>query len=67
MRHAAIPRGWIIAMLLLLSAGIGVVYIGFEAVGKEALIEGALFQRGSSLRQHVGQMPSTHHAHRFAR
>jgi len=67
MRQASFPRGRIIAMLLLLSAGIGVVYNGFEGVGKEALIESALFQRNSSLLQQVGLMPSIQYAHRPAR
>jgi hypothetical protein len=59
MRKASIPRRWIIAMLLLLSAGI--IYIGFEAVGKEALIESALFQKNPTLLQHIGMMPQTQH------
>ena len=67
MRQASIPRRWIIAMLLLTSGGICAIYIGFEAVGKAALIESALFQKNPTLLQHIGMRPMTQYTHRSGR
>ena len=64
MQHGSIARGWIIALLLMLAGG--VIYIGFDTVGKEALIESALFQKDASLLQRMGVTLPTQHAHRSA-
>jgi hypothetical protein len=66
MRQALIARPWIIAMLLVLG-GIGAVYNGFDAMGKQALIQSALFQKNTNLLQAMGMMPPTQYPHRSAR
>jgi hypothetical protein len=66
MRQALIARPWIIAMLLVLG-GIGAVYNGFDAMGKQALIQSALFQKNTNLLQAMGMMSPTQYPHRSAR
>ena len=59
MQQASIARPWIIAMLLVLAGGISAIYNGFDAVGKQALIVSALFQKNANLAQRMGMMPPT--------
>lgn len=53
--------------MLLVLGGIGAVYNGFDAMGKQALIQSALFQKNTNLLQAMGMMPPTQYPHRSAR
>ena len=57
MQQASIARPWVIALLLVLAGG--AIYNGFDAVGKEALVVSAVFQKNANLAQRMGMMPPT--------
>ena len=59
MQQASIARPWVIALLLVLAGG--AIYNGFDAVGKEALVVSAVFQKNANLAQRMGMMPPTRH------
>jgi len=59
MQQASIARPWVIALLLVLAGG--AIYNGFDAVGKQALVVSALFQKNANLAQRMGMMPPAQH------
>jgi hypothetical protein len=59
MQQASIVRPLVIALLLVLAGG--AIYNGFDAVGKQALVVSAVFQKNANLAQRMGMMPPTQH------